>query len=144
MRPISGSNARFAKRNHGPDQLSARATGDQARCSSRTTTIPNVFVSYFLQLGSPTRIRSTASTLEGGHPSLTIYLGSPFFRLVRDSERGRALSFFTALFDIGVLVGGPTLGLLVERVDYSTMYVVTAALVIAGMVVFAFWDRRRS
>ena len=36
--------------------------------------------------------------------------------------RGATLSFFTALFDIGVLIGGPVLGVIISVSGYPAMY----------------------
>ncbi len=60
----------------------------------------------------------------------------------RPVERGAALSLFTALFDGGVLVGGPAFGLVIHFAGYSTMFATAAAVVLVGGVVFALWDRR--
>jgi predicted MFS family arabinose efflux permease len=57
-------------------------------------------------------------------------------------DRGVALSVFTALFDLGLLVGGPALGLVVERSDYTVMFDVAAAVVVVALVAFAALDRR--
>lgn len=59
----------------------------------------------------------------------------------RASERGAALAAFTALFDLGILVGGPTLGLLASTTDYETMFLTAGALAMTGLFVFAWWDR---
>ncbi len=59
------------------------------------------------------------------------------------SIRGTAMAIYTGLFDLGVLLGGPGLGVVIERFGYSTMYEVTAAIVVLGAVGFATWDRRR-
>ncbi len=61
----------------------------------------------------------------------------------REVERGAAMSIFTALFDVGVLVGGPVLGLVIRLAGYPAMFVTAALIVCAGAVVFAFWDRGR-
>lgn len=53
----------------------------------------------------------------------------------RDSERGAALSIFTALFDAGVLVGGPAFGAIVGAAGYPAMFGS------AGALGFARWDR---
>jgi predicted MFS family arabinose efflux permease len=57
------------------------------------------------------------------------------------SERGTALASFTALFDLGLLVGGPLLGLVLELSDYATMFTVAGLVAAGGAVLFAFWDR---
>ena len=61
----------------------------------------------------------------------------------RDADRGTAMSIYTALFDVGVLIGGPLLGAVIERFGYTAMYATVAALVGAGMVGFAVADRGR-
>jgi MFS family permease len=59
------------------------------------------------------------------------------------AERGTALSTFTALFDLGLLVGGPTLGLVLARSDYQAMYWTAAGIAFTGLIAFAAWDRAR-
>jgi predicted MFS family arabinose efflux permease len=61
----------------------------------------------------------------------------------RAAERGAAMSLFTALFDGGVLVGGPTLGALIRFADYPAIFTSAAALVATGAAVLAIWDRDR-
>jgi MFS family permease len=60
----------------------------------------------------------------------------------RVSERGSAMAIYTALFDVGILLGGPLLGLVIEGHGYGAMFTATAVLVVAGAAVFAAWDRR--
>jgi MFS family permease len=59
----------------------------------------------------------------------------------RESERGAALSLFTALFDLGVALGGPLFGALIPRAGYAGMFASAAGVVVAGALVFAAWDR---
>ncbi|HSN99511.1 MAG TPA: MFS transporter [Candidatus Nanopelagicales bacterium] len=59
----------------------------------------------------------------------------------RPSERGAALSIFTALFDGGMLVGGPLLGALIRTVGYEAMFASAAAILAVGTSAFALWDR---
>jgi predicted MFS family arabinose efflux permease len=61
----------------------------------------------------------------------------------RDAERGSALAIFTALFDAGVLVGGPAFGALIRGFGYATSFAVAAVWIVLGSVVFALWERRR-
>jgi predicted MFS family arabinose efflux permease len=61
----------------------------------------------------------------------------------RASERGAAVAAFTALFDLGLLVGGPLLGFVAKASDYETMFATAAGLSLAGLVGFALWDRGR-
>lgn len=59
----------------------------------------------------------------------------------RPAERGAALSIFTALFDAGVALGGPALGIAIHFGGYGTMFTAAAALVAIGSLIFAVWDR---
>jgi predicted MFS family arabinose efflux permease len=60
----------------------------------------------------------------------------------RPAERGAAISLFTAVFDLGSLLGAPLFGMLVEFIGYPSMYASAAAVAAAGAGVFAIWDRR--
>lgn len=62
----------------------------------------------------------------------------------RSADRGSAMAIYTALFDVGVLLGGPSLGLVIELAGYPTMYAVAASWIAVGTLVFAVWDRGRS
>jgi predicted MFS family arabinose efflux permease len=58
------------------------------------------------------------------------------------ADRGSVLAFFTALFDVGVLVGGPLLGVIITISGYPAMYTAATAILAAGVVSYALWDRR--
>ena len=58
------------------------------------------------------------------------------------SDRGSAMALFTAIFDAGILVGSPLLGLIVEHTSYRTMYLVAAVMPVAGTAIFHLWDAR--
>jgi MFS family permease len=84
-----------------------------------------------------------AGTLCGlGHGYAIPILNSLIVSRARDSERGTAMSLATAVFDIGFLVGGPLLGLIIRQAGYVRMYDFAAALAVVGMLAFAYWDRR--
>ena len=57
------------------------------------------------------------------------------------SHRGSAMSVFTALFDAGLLVGGPALGGLIRLTSYSVMFSCTALWMLVVAVAFWRWDR---
>lgn len=57
--------------------------------------------------------------------------------------RGTAMAIYTGLFDLGVLLGGPGLGLVIEAFGYPAMYQTTAAIILLGAVSFGAWDRGR-
>ncbi len=59
----------------------------------------------------------------------------------RPVERGAALSLFTALFDAGVLVGGPFFGIVIHLAGYPAMFMTQAAVMLVGTAAFAVWDR---
>jgi MFS family permease len=58
-----------------------------------------------------------------------------------ETDRGSAMSLFTALFDVGTLVGGPTLGAIIDTAGWGPMYVVAGAALGVASVVFWRWDR---
>lgn len=66
------------------------------------------------------------------------------FTVTRTPEevRGASLSFFTALFDVGVLIGGPLLGAIIEGAGYPAMFLTAGALLTFAMVTYYVWDRR--
>ncbi len=59
-----------------------------------------------------------------------------------DVDRGSTLAFFTALFDIGVLVGGPMLGVIISVSGYPAMYSFAAVVMAISTVIYWRWDRR--
>ncbi|NNC91016.1 MAG: MFS transporter [Acidimicrobiia bacterium] len=59
----------------------------------------------------------------------------------RIAERGAAMAVYTGLFDVGTLIGGPVLGLAIRWFSYQTMFLSTAVFVVAGLGLFALWDR---
>jgi MFS family permease len=78
-----------------------------------------------------------------GHGFAFPTLSSLVVTRAREADRGSALAIFTALFDAGVLVGGPTLGALIQAVGYSGMYGFSALWIAAGTLGFLVWERRR-
>jgi predicted MFS family arabinose efflux permease len=61
----------------------------------------------------------------------------------RASERGSAMAIYTALFDVGILLGGPLLGVIIEASGYGAMFGTAAVILVAGTLTFAVWDRSR-
>ena len=60
----------------------------------------------------------------------------------RPSERGSASAIFTAVFDVGTLIGGPLFGLAIRLGDYRAMWLLAAGVVAVGAVVFARSDHQ--
>jgi predicted MFS family arabinose efflux permease len=61
----------------------------------------------------------------------------------RDADRGSATAVFTALFDIGVVVGGPLFGGIARSRGFPGVYAAAAGVVVLGAAGFSLWDRRR-
>lgn len=61
----------------------------------------------------------------------------------RTEERGAAMALFTAVADLGVLIGGPLLGATIEAIGFRGMFTVAAAIPLAGIAAFLPWDRGR-
>lgn len=61
----------------------------------------------------------------------------------RSSERGAALSIFTALFDTGMLVGSPLLGAVAQHAGYGAMFWFATAMLVLGSALYLAWDRAR-
>lgn len=59
-----------------------------------------------------------------------------------EENRGTTLALFTALFDLGVLVGGPSFGLVIERLGFSAMFATAGAGMALGALGFFAWDAR--
>ena len=59
----------------------------------------------------------------------------------RDADRGAAMAIFTALFDLGMLIGGPAFGLLIDVRGYQAAFGLGGLLLVAGGLTFAVWDR---
>jgi predicted MFS family arabinose efflux permease len=52
------------------------------------------------------------------------------------------MSFFTALFDVGTLIGGPILGAIIDTAGWGPMYFTAGASMGVATVIFAWWDKR--
>jgi MFS family permease len=61
----------------------------------------------------------------------------------RTADRGTAMAIYTALFDLGVLLGGPLLGAVIAVRGYTEMFATAAVLIVAGTAGFALADRGR-
>lgn len=57
-------------------------------------------------------------------------------------ERGSAISLFTALFDLGVLLGGPSFGASVNYLGYRASYGIAGVFIGLATIVYVVWDRR--
>jgi MFS family permease len=57
-----------------------------------------------------------------------------------EENRGSTLALFTALFDLGVLIGGPSFGLVIERFGFAAMYGLGGIALALGTVTFFVLD----
>ncbi len=60
-----------------------------------------------------------------------------------DADRGSAMAIFTALFDLGLVLGGPLFGGIREAQGFPAMFAAGALAVLVGSAIFALWDRAR-
>ena len=60
-----------------------------------------------------------------------------------DADRGSAIAIFTALFDLGLVLGGPLFGWISRSFGYLPMYVAASVVIVVGSALYAVWDRRR-
>jgi MFS family permease len=106
----------------------------------------------------PTDVAVAGALCGAGHGYTFPILFGMVVTRARDAERGAAMSIFTALFDAGVLVGGPLFGwtygqrlllaipswgLFAELTHYALLYAVGALILAAGSVAYAILDRGR-
>ncbi len=60
-----------------------------------------------------------------------------------DADRGSAMAIFTALFDLGMVLGNPLFGALVDGFGFAAMFASASLWVGVGLLSFGIWDRRR-
>lgn len=85
----------------------------------------------------------TAAIVTGtAHGASFPLLSSEVVNRARVSERGSAMSTFTAIFDIALLAGAPAVGLLIDGFSYLVAFSVAGAALVLGALVYGFWDRR--
>ncbi|MEA1904037.1 MAG: MFS transporter [Actinomycetota bacterium] len=97
----------------------------------------------FMGLASATPMFVLAAIAVGtAHGAIFPLLSSEVVNRSRTAERGSAMSIFTSIFDISVLLGVPIIGFLIEGISYRVGWTSLAVVLIAGAAVYAFWDRR--
>jgi predicted MFS family arabinose efflux permease len=77
-----------------------------------------------------------------GHGVAFPLLSSEVVNRARVSERGSAMSTFTAIFDVAVLVSAPAVGFLIDGFDYLVAFSAVGLALVIGTVVYTVWDRR--
>jgi predicted MFS family arabinose efflux permease len=84
-----------------------------------------------------------AAVLGGmAHGAVFPVLSSSVIYRARVSERGSALSIFTSIFDIALLVFAPLVGLLIEGFSYAVAFSAMGGFLLIGGVIYSVWDKR--
>jgi predicted MFS family arabinose efflux permease len=76
------------------------------------------------------------------HGAVFPVLSSSVVYRARLSERGSAMSIFTSIFDVALLLSAPLFGGLVESYSYEVAFSVIGVFLLFGGLVYAFWDKR--
>jgi predicted MFS family arabinose efflux permease len=98
----------------------------------------------FLAIAHSSEMILIAGILGGiGHAYAFPILFGMVVKRVSEQQRGSAMAIFTGLADLGAVVGGPLFGGLLERTNYEFLYMVVAATVGLGLMVFLPWNARR-
>ena len=109
-----------------------------------TWTFGGIIVMYFLLAGVTSTTGFVVAALVGGlgHGMVFPIVSAAAVDRTRTSERGSALAFFTALFDLGTLVVAPVIGTIIDRAGYSSAFRSIAVVLAVGLVAYWLLDRR--
>jgi len=89
---------------------------------------------------TPTEVMAAGMLCGVGHGYTFPILFGLVVTRSREVERGSAMALYTGLFDVGVLLGGPSLGFIIDHAGYSTMFAIAGGLVVMGALSYAIWD----
>ncbi|MEX2133918.1 MAG: MFS transporter, partial [Acidimicrobiia bacterium] len=96
-----------------------------------------------LGLAQAVPLFAIAAVLGGmAHGAVFPVLSSSVIYRARVSERGSALSIFTSIFDIALLVFAPLVGLIIEGFSYSVAFSAMGGFLLIGGLVYSIWDKR--
>jgi predicted MFS family arabinose efflux permease len=99
---------------------------------------------FFLAAAETSNDVLVAGVLCGaGHGFTFPILSGMAVKRSRAADRGSAMAIYTGLMDLGLLVGGPALGVVIDARGHGAMFFVTGVAVLFGLASFAFWDRGR-
>lgn len=86
---------------------------------------------------------AVAGVLAGvGHGYAFPILSAMVVNRANPADLGSAVALFTAVFDAGLLLGGPLFGMVAgPNEQWRLMYQVAATIPLVGLVIFFFWDR---
>jgi predicted MFS family arabinose efflux permease len=77
-----------------------------------------------------------------GHGLAFPLLSSEVVNRARVNERGSAMSTFTSIFDVALLVSAPAVGFLIDGFDYLVAFSAVGLALAVGAAVYTVWDRR--
>lgn len=92
--------------------------------------------------GTTTTLLVAAVATGAAHGAAFPLLSSEVVNRARVAERGSAMSVFTSIFDIALLLGAPAVGFLIEGFNYLVAFSVAGVALAVGAVGYGFWDRR--
>jgi MFS family permease len=78
-----------------------------------------------------------------GHGMTFPILSGLVITRARRAERGAAMALYTAVFDVGPVVGGPLFGIITRELGYPALFATAALIVAGGALAFAAIDRGR-
>ena len=90
--------------------------------------------------GSAVTMVVAASVAGAAHGFMLPIISSLVVTRSRASERGSAFAIVFAIFDLAILVGGPTVGTVIEHAGYPTAFATVGVTVAVGTVGFFVWD----
>jgi predicted MFS family arabinose efflux permease len=76
------------------------------------------------------------------HGAVFPVLSSSVVYRARISERGSAMSIFTSIFDVALLVSAPLVGGLIEGFSYAVAFSAMGLFLVLGGIVYSIWDKR--
>ncbi len=91
--------------------------------------------------GSEVTLMLAAIVTGTAHGAVFPLLSSEVVNRARISERGSAMTVFTSLFDIALLLGAPAVGFLIVGFDYLVAFMAAGVTLIVGAVIYGMWDR---
>ena len=116
------------------------------RLGLKRTLIPSLLclIAGILVLGnatSGTQIAIAGALCGLGHGYIFPILSALVVTRTEVAFRGVAMTLFTALFDVGALIGAPLLGWVIESSGYSTMFSLAAVMVLSLSGLYFVLDR---
>ncbi|MEN8235028.1 MAG: MFS transporter [Actinomycetota bacterium] len=100
-------------------------------------------VGFFVLAGAGTwmSIAIAGALCGAGHGFTFPILTAMLVDRAPDSDRGSAMAFFTALFDIGLVIGSPILGAIIDSAGWSAMFATSGVALAVATVLFSPLDR---